>query len=123
MNPSDLVPSITDPNFVIEYAGISASGITVDSTGTVYFADDENVFRIDGNSSSFTTVLLASFSFAIDSLAVDSAGAIYALEGDRTSGIFEVHKIPAVPLPAAVWLFGSALGVFGLLRMRTKPNN
>ncbi len=49
---------------------------------------------------------------------VSVVGGTLAMSMIGSSSVFSVSSVSAVPVPAAVWLFGSALGVFGLVRRR-----
>lgn len=124
IDPADLSPlTVTvNPMVAIELTGIKASGITIDSMGTIFFSNGPEVFRVDKTGPSptdFTTTLLAEFDFRIDSLATDSADAIYALEGDPflvgAGAEYVAYRITQVPSPAVIWLMGA--GILGYARI------
>jgi hypothetical protein len=71
-----------------------------------------------GDSFDILTALTLSGTF--DSLLLPSIGALgwKILYLEDEIGSMDVVRLQVVPVPAAVWLFGSALGLMGVMRRR-----
>jgi len=72
--------------------------------GALQYLDQAIVQRPDGTDFYDSVIMGADWS---------ESGALEAFQGDPVAGVFMVRSSSVVPLPAAVWLFGLALGLLG----------
>jgi len=119
LSPSG-TPEIVVSNFV-------ATGIAIDPLGNLYAStpstaseavpfNNKSIYQFDAVT--LTPTLIATTEQGIGEITADAFGNIYALEGGSGPTPI-IHKISAVPLPAAVWLFGSGLlGLIGIARRK-----
>jgi len=59
------------------------------------------------------------FGLPLGDITLDQSGGVFSLAGGILGGASGTGSFAAVPVPAAVWLFGSALGLLGWVRRRT----
>lgn len=116
LNPTNNTPLIFRAGFTeaTSDAGLSVFGFSTD--GTISFEEDMQAF------SGSATWLLSSVQYA-EMLAGNSTGNIYFAADDvsdipNAALIGEWQTVSAVPLPAAIWLFGSVLAGMGAVRRK-----
>ena len=95
----------------------STEAVGINNAGQVvgFFADSRGVHGFINTSGTFTTLDVPGASFT-QARGINNAGQVVGLFGD-SSGSHGFVASP-VPLPAAVWLLGTALGGVGFARRR-----
>jgi hypothetical protein len=131
-------PSASAGSPVTISATTDISGIQALSTVMLSSAADYNnllivsheghlVMEIDRNGNVLSSLSLAGYDFQSEGITIDGNGVIYVVDEGSTSGacggqicpLLHIFTPTAVPLPPAVWLFGSALaGMLGFIRRR-----
>jgi hypothetical protein len=106
--------------FVVDFSGFSIESIELTEWSSNYNADWW-VYINDHNSMDLNQSVLNQN--LLDLLDIHISGSQLTL-GTQTGGLtldyaFSITTAPEIPLPAAVWLFGSGLGLLGW--MRRKP--
>jgi len=59
------------------------------------------------------------FGLPLGDILLDQTNGVFSLTGGILGEAFGTGSFGVVPVPAAVWLFGSALGLLGWVRRRT----
>ena len=102
-----------------------ATGIALDALGNIFISTPKATgFPLTNNSiykfesGDFTTpILIATFDQRGGELTFDDDGNLYFVAEDQLS----IVKLSAIPVPAAVWLFGSGLiGLIGVTRRKAR---
>ena len=100
-----------------------ATGIAVDTLGNIFISTpnrtdlplaNNSVYKFAGGDFS-SPMLIASFDQRGGELTFDDVGNLYFVAEDQLS----IVKLSAIPIPAAIWLFGSGLiGLIGIARRK-----
>jgi uncharacterized membrane protein len=107
--------SINDAGVLVGYDQFAAGNIATDPTKTTAFVSLDGTNMLDLNTLvDLTGTGLVTLSMAYD---VNANGDIVGV-GLTSTGEQKAFVLTAVPIPAAVWLFGSALGLLGWVRRR-----
>jgi hypothetical protein len=90
-------------------------------TGDLNYGNDNYLIKIGGGNVDYNTFLYQNFDSLMQAtLNLDTLAGFSGLKTGKTFDIYRISHISEVPVPAAFWLFGTALiGFIGLSR-RTK---
>jgi uncharacterized membrane protein len=107
--------SVNDAGVLVGYDQFASGNIATDPTKTTAFVSLDGTNMVDLNTLvDLTGTGLVTLSMAYD---VNANGDIVGV-GLTSTGEQKAFMLTAVPIPAAVWLFGSALGLLGWVRRR-----
>lgn len=103
---------------------VVGTGIALDDTGNIFISTPRitglpllsNSIYVFNPSDLLNPLRIASFDNPVGELTFDEAGNLYAIDNVDN---FSIIKLSSVPIPSAVWLFGTGLlGLIGIARRR-----
>ncbi len=105
---------------------VVGTGIALDASGNIFISTPNrsdlpllrNSIYMYNPSDLLNPLLIASFDSTVGELTFDDAGNLYTIDNiDNVS----IIKLSAIPIPAAIWLFGSGLiGLVGVVRRKAR---
>lgn len=109
--PSDGTCATTDPDIptgstFVPLLSVLSNTLTFDANGV----PDSGSIVMDSFS--------VTFGLPLGDITLDQSGGVFSLAGGILGGASGTGSFQAVPVPAAVWMFGSALGLLGWMRRR-----